>query len=216
MPNFIAHRGNTEGPSPLENTPEHLIAAMKKGYSVEMDVWVDPPKPSPLSEFDQYTLWLGHDGPSHEFTLKLLGAPKFYNVKAYLHAKDFQTFDYLLRAWGTLGLNDTNYDLFYHTTEDFVLTKNGKYWIHPNFIPEMLNTRNLHKENHILVMPELNESVTLNYDGRLTSYTICTDYVEKIMENMHNYHAKMAAFGANRSVMTQASSGIVITKASDR
>lgn len=49
---LIAHRGNTNGPSPeFENTPEYIRKALRAGYDVETDVWC-------LSD-----LWcLGHDG----------------------------------------------------------------------------------------------------------------------------------------------------------
>ena len=37
---FIAHRGNiTEKNKLLENLPEYISEALKKGFNVEIDVW---------------------------------------------------------------------------------------------------------------------------------------------------------------------------------
>jgi glycerophosphoryl diester phosphodiesterase len=37
---LIAHRGNTEGPNPLEeNKPEYIEEAIENGFDVEIDIW---------------------------------------------------------------------------------------------------------------------------------------------------------------------------------
>ena len=41
MKYFISHRGNINGRnSEMENHPEYIMAALREGYDVEIDVWV--------------------------------------------------------------------------------------------------------------------------------------------------------------------------------
>ena len=37
---YIAHRGNMNGPSALENHPDHIREALQAGFDVEVDTWV--------------------------------------------------------------------------------------------------------------------------------------------------------------------------------
>ncbi len=54
---YIAHRGNISGINEkLENTTEYIKAAIKKGYKVEIDLWV----------IDRGRIFLGHDKPQYE------------------------------------------------------------------------------------------------------------------------------------------------------
>ena len=51
---LISHRGNLNGKIPeLENTLEYINKALKAGYDVEVDVW--------LNSYDQFCL--GHEAP---------------------------------------------------------------------------------------------------------------------------------------------------------
>jgi hypothetical protein len=36
---IISHRGNLDGPSPAENSPEQISLAIKRGFFVEVDAW---------------------------------------------------------------------------------------------------------------------------------------------------------------------------------
>jgi hypothetical protein len=82
-----------------------------------------------------------------------------YDVQFWLHAKNGEAFYKLL--------NDKNYNfnVFWHTTEDWILTSKKYIWTYPN---KKLFT------NSICVLPEL------GFDGDLSiCYGICTDYVIK-------------------------------------
>ena len=52
---YIAHRGNTEGPSGMENHPDHIAKALDQGYDVEVDVRIIDGE-----------MFLGHDKPQYE------------------------------------------------------------------------------------------------------------------------------------------------------
>jgi len=64
---YIAHRGNTQGPNPdKENHPDYLRDAVRKGYDVELDVWLINGK-----------YILGHDAPQYEVPDYFLENNKF-------------------------------------------------------------------------------------------------------------------------------------------
>lgn len=52
---LIAHRGNTSGPSEFENSPAHIVSAIKAGFDVEIDV-----------RYIDGKFMLGHDKPTYE------------------------------------------------------------------------------------------------------------------------------------------------------
>lgn len=140
---LIAHRGNINGPNPeKENHPDYINAAVKSGYDVEVDVWLINNK-----------WYLGHDNPEHEIKYHFL-----FDSRFWLHAKNGEAFDKLLK--------DKNYyfNVFWHTTEDWILTSKGYIWTYPNkFL----------YENSICVIPEL------GYNGNIKKcYGICTDFIK--------------------------------------
>ena len=56
---IIAHRGNTDGPNPLEeNKPKYIDAAIEKGFDVEVDL-----------RMSSEGLFLGHDKPDYPVTI---------------------------------------------------------------------------------------------------------------------------------------------------
>ena len=58
---LIAHRGNTEGPNPLEeNKPEYIEQAIENGFDVEIDIWY-------ITQTKQF--FLGHNKPEYLITL---------------------------------------------------------------------------------------------------------------------------------------------------
>ena len=59
---LIAHRGNITGPKPeLENSPDYIFEAIKKGFDVEVDVWYGT----------DGKFMLGHDNPDYSFPFDL-------------------------------------------------------------------------------------------------------------------------------------------------
>jgi len=107
---YISHRGNIKGASHHEeNSPMYIEQAIKRGYSVEVDIWKIAAK-----------LYLGHDDPIHLVSLDFL---KMHACKLYLHCKNHDSFEYLYGG---------EFEVFWHTEEDFCLTSKGNIWAKPN------------------------------------------------------------------------------------
>lgn len=110
---LIAHRGNLDGPKPREeNNPMIVRQRLQQGFSVECDVW-----------YKQGELWLGHDAPEYAIRWSDLLDPRLL-----IHAKDGPTLEYLLHRIGTEGVD---MEVFYHTTEDYILTNKGRVIVYP-------------------------------------------------------------------------------------
>ena len=130
---FIAHRGNLTGPSlSEENAPDVLETRDNDGILVECDVW-----------YRGGELWLGHDEPQYKISLGWLAS----SHRRLIHAKDGQTFEYLLAENGKRALD---LHIFYHTHEDYALTNKGVVIVCPNapilegslcMMPEMTTPR---------------------------------------------------------------------------
>ena len=139
---LISHRGNINGLQPnKENSPNYINEAIESGYNVEIDIWLINNK-----------WYLGHDNPTYEIKYNFL-----FDSRFWLHTKNGEAFYKLL--------NDKNYNfnVFWHTTEDWILTSKGYIWTYPNkFL----------YENSICVLPEL------GYNGDLKKcHGICSDYI---------------------------------------
>jgi hypothetical protein len=107
---YISHRGNIKGVSRQEeNSPAYIEQAIKRGYSVEVDVWK-------IGD----DLYLGHDSPSHLVSLEFL---KKHARDLYLHCKNHDAFEYF---------HEDGFEIFWHTEEDFCLTSRGRVWAKPN------------------------------------------------------------------------------------
>lgn len=103
---LIAHRGNTEGPSAMENNPLYVIDAMEKGFDTEIDVWhIDG------------RFYLGHDLPTYAVK------PDFFRTGMWAHAKNLEAL-YALRELGTC-------EYFWHENDKFTLTSSGFIWTFP-------------------------------------------------------------------------------------
>lgn len=110
---LIAHRGNTNGRLPhLENSPDYIDTAIKKGYSVEVDVRALNGK-----------LYLGHDAPQYEISIDWLKERK---EVLWCHAKDRLAFEVLLMQ---------NLHCFWHDTDDYTITNWGYVWAYPGKFP---------------------------------------------------------------------------------
>lgn len=105
---LIAHRGLLNGPDVnLENRPEQIELALRRGFDCEIDLRVID------SEF-----YLGHDGPDYPIDKKFLDKPGLW-----IHAKNWQAL-----AW----LSDTQLNYFWHEEDCYTLTSHGIVWTYPN------------------------------------------------------------------------------------
>lgn len=107
---IISHRGNLDGPNPeKENTLPYISSAIKKGFIVEVDLWVD----------DNSKYFLGHDKPEHPVTLEWL---EDRSSNLIVHTKNIEA---------AQMLHGGRLNWFYHTDEDIVLTSKGWIWTYP-------------------------------------------------------------------------------------
>ncbi len=103
---FISHRGNINGKiKKLENNPDYIRSAIKKGFDVEIDVWF------------KNGFYLGHDKPQFKVSKKFLE-----NKKLWCHAKNQD-------ALANLQKIKTKY--FWHQEDHYTLTSNGYIWTYP-------------------------------------------------------------------------------------
>ena len=106
----IAHRGNTNGPSPKENSPEYIQEAIDQGHDAEIDIWLIDGK-----------LFSGHDFGQYEITEDFL----YHNAYSlWIHCKNFEALDYFSK----LG-NSFNY--FWHQDDNHTLTSHMFLWTYP-------------------------------------------------------------------------------------
>ena len=139
---LISHRGNINGFNKnLENHPEYINTALNQGFNVEIDIW-----------FLNNKWFLGHDNPQYEVEYQFLKNDKFW-----IHAKNGDAFHKLLQ--------DPMLNVFWHTTEDWILTSKKYIWTYPN--------KKLFA-NSICVLPEL------GFTGNIKEcHGICSDYIIK-------------------------------------
>lgn len=105
---YIAHRGLFAGPdSSKENHPDQIMAAIKNGYDVEVDLWLVNSEP-----------WLGHDCPQYPVPPEFLD--KF---ELWIHAKNLAALRWLIDR------NGCKY--FWHENDQFTLTSNNLIWTYP-------------------------------------------------------------------------------------
>jgi len=105
---FIAHRGNINGKSLLENEPNYILKSLKNGYDCEIDV-----------RFLNNKWYLGHDKPTYEIFFDFL-----LNDKFWIHAKTVETLHELMKY---------NVHCFYHENDPCVLTSKGYIWTYPGY-----------------------------------------------------------------------------------
>jgi hypothetical protein len=146
---LIAHRGNLSGPTPeRENHPDYIKIAERAGHDVEIDVW-----------YVNNKWYLGHDGPVYDIKYDFLTNRKFW-----LHAKNGDAFHMLVQ--------DYSVNVFWHTTEDWVLTSKQYIWTYPG--------KQLYPES-VCVLPEK------GWVGDFTKcHAICTDFVKEFPEQFEN------------------------------
>ena len=104
---LISHRGNLDGKKEkLENHPDYIEEAKKKGFDVEIDVW-----------FIKNNFFLGHDGPQFKVDSKFLE-----DQKLWCHAKNSDALK---------ELSKINCHFFWHNTDDYTITSKGYIWTYP-------------------------------------------------------------------------------------
>ena len=102
---YIAHRGNMNGPSALENHPDHIREALQAGFDVEVDTWVIDGE-----------IVFGHDEP--QYTVNITSLDKRY----WMHCKNLEA----LRFFCGIEMNETN--AFWHEYDDYTLTNKKYIW----------------------------------------------------------------------------------------
>lgn len=166
MSEFVAHRGlyNMDYP---ENSPDAILNTLNRGYDVEVDI-----------RYHEKRFYMGHDTPDYLLPLDVLLASQQNKTTVYFHAKDALTYFKFERILAT-ELNNFNYlDLFYHTTEDFVMTAKHKAWIHPSFSGlDFSATSNL-KTIKVITNKDGLEKEFRNY----TTCVLCVDDVANAVE----------------------------------
>jgi hypothetical protein len=108
----IAHRGNIIGPLlNFENDPEYLLAAIRKGYDVEVDVW-----------YQNKQIYFGHNNPYYYVSTDTFNK---ISPHAWFHCKDLYTLEHFTKFY-----QNNNY--FWHQTDSFTLTNKNFIWTYPN------------------------------------------------------------------------------------
>lgn len=103
---LISHRGNLEGRIPeKENDPKYILEALRRGFEVEIDLWIK-----------EKVLYLGHDEPQYEIEENFLQEHK---ERFWIHAKNIEASEWI-----------TNTDLhwFWHENDKMVLTSKNIIW----------------------------------------------------------------------------------------
>ena len=125
---LIAHRGNINGPNPLEeNRPEYIEKAIELGYDVEIDIRYEP---------NVDGLYLGHD--DSQYVVNWLWLSK-YKENLWIHCKNIESLS-------EFSLESNGYNYFWHQEDDYTLTSKNYIWTYPgqSYTPKS-----------IIVMPEM-------------------------------------------------------------
>lgn len=105
---LISHRGNLNGKNvDFENHPDYIMAAINKGFDVEVDVWLYRDR-----------LYLGHDKPQYVTSFEFLKSDRLW-----CHCKNTEVIPLLLSE---------DIHCFYHQTDDVTLTSKNFIWTYPN------------------------------------------------------------------------------------
>jgi hypothetical protein len=151
---LIAHRGNINGPLPLEeNRPEYVENAIGKGFDVEIDLW-----------YDSYTnsMYLGHDDP--QYVVDILWLCK-YRENLWIHCKNIE-------ALYKFSSETNGYNYFWHQDDDYTLTSMRYIWTYPG---------KSYTSKSVIVMPEKFLKDDLNSLMVYNCYGVCTDYPSKLV-----------------------------------
>jgi len=112
---LIAHRGNFRGKNlERENTLPYIKEALANNFDCEIDIWLYNSE-----------LYLGHEEPKIQLLISDCNFIVNNFDKLWIHCKTPETLSYLLSK-------DYNLNLFYHNSDDCVLTSKRKIWTFPN------------------------------------------------------------------------------------
>ena len=137
---FISHRGNINGPNPVdENKVQYINDCLDKNFDVEIDLW-----------FKKNKFYLGHDEPQYEVGLDYLSNKKFW-----IHCKNLECFY-------ELGKYDLNY--FWHEKDKIVITSKGFFWNYPG------TKLDRNKSINVLPERSKEFDNTLNFKGICSDY----------------------------------------------
>ncbi len=104
---LISHRGNLNGKNPeKENSIKYINEAIKKGFEVEVDVWLI-----------NHSFFLGHDKADYPVGKDFLKRPQLW-----CHAKNIDAL---------FALQENRSHFFWHQEDDFALTSKGYIWTYP-------------------------------------------------------------------------------------
>ena len=107
--NIISHRGNLYGPNQItENSKSQVLAAIDKGFDVEIDLWKIEKK-----------LFLGHDKPQYDIDLNFLISN---SNRLWIHCKNLEAF---------VSLSNTKLNYFWHEKDTVTLTSHSIPWCYP-------------------------------------------------------------------------------------
>lgn len=150
---LIAHRGNVEGPKPIEeNRPEYIDKAIEMGYNVEIDI-----------RYEDDLFYLGHDESQYVVNWSWLVKNRDY---LWIHCKNLQSLYEF--SHGTSGFN-----YFWHQEDDFVLTSEKYIWTYPG---------KSYTPRSVIVMPEWEISIeNLSSIKEYNCYGVCSDYVGRLI-----------------------------------
>ena len=162
--NWIAHRGNIEGPDQdRENHPEYIQLAIEKGFDVEVDIWY----------IKNGEWWLGHDKPQYRIDFDFL---KTRNTFLWVHTKNIESCLYLKQYNDDKRNNNEQTQCihtFDHTTEPFVFTSKGIKWVYPG--QPILAVGDV---DTICVLPEITPT-TYTENELKNCKGICSDYIDQ-------------------------------------
>jgi hypothetical protein len=147
----LLHRGISMSDTLPENDQLTIKHRNDMGYACEYDIW-----------FFNNSWWLGHDKPI--YSIACIDTFIRQCTNNLIHAKDGITFAEIIKYCRERGYRN---EIFYHTTEDYVLTSNmniitypGKYIV----------------DSSICMMPE-NAGRTYSTDERNNMTAICSDLI---------------------------------------
>lgn len=146
---FIAHRGNLNGPSELENSPSQIDFCLNQSIDCEVDLWVK-----------NGVFFLGHDSGQNMIDQEWLISRQDF---LWIHCKNADAINNLL------DIKNSSLNFFWHQNDDYTITSKKNVWVYPGqrVIP-----------GSVCVLPE-NWITLDRQDEVFQSYAICTDYVHK-------------------------------------
>jgi hypothetical protein len=150
---LIAHRGNINGPNPLEeNNPEYVEYAIEQGFDVEVDIRYEP---------ENQSFYLGHDDP--QYTVGWYWLSK-HSQNLWIHCKN-------LDSLYEFSKNTSSFNYFWHQTDHFTLTSKNYIWTYPG---------QTYTSKSVIVMPELSYK-NIQELRAYYCFGICSDFVGKLV-----------------------------------